>query len=47
MPVSRTVAEIFSFEEWDDPEMLVMGRSRPLKWRRSILYHFRVNWRWI
>ena len=36
LAVSVAVCEIFSFEEWRDLENQVRGRSRVLKWRRSI-----------
>jgi len=36
--VSIAVCDIFSVKEWRDLENQVRGRSRLLKWRRSIDY---------
>ena len=59
MAVSLAISEIFSVKELPDLEIWVKGRSRPLKVGRfdfllvshcnysSILYRFRVIWRWI
>ena len=40
--VAVSVAEIFSVKEWHDLENPVRGRSRSLKWRRSI-DHMRLS----
>ena len=36
MAVSVAVCEIFNVKKWRDLENQVRGRSRSLKWRRSI-----------
>ena len=43
--VSVAFCEIFSVKEWRDLENQVRGRSRSLKWRRSI-DHMRLSIGW-
>jgi len=42
MAVCLAISEIFSVKEWHDLENQVRGRSRSLKWRRSI-DHMRLS----
>jgi len=42
MAVSLAISEIYSVKEWRDLEKQVRGRSRSLKWRRSI-DHMRLS----
>jgi len=42
MAVSLAISEIFSVKQWRDLENQVRGRSRLLKWRRSI-DHMRLS----